>query len=224
MRCDRAHYTKEQYKHSPLSNKIQFLFRGKISNPSMLSYNRMPQEEFTAFKNREKEITDWLSTEFANIQSGRITPSIIEKVTVETYGAKTALSHCATITLKDPKTLTVTPYDPTLLPEIEKALQDQTTAMSIAPGEKNVRVIAPEMTEERRNMLKNTVQERTEEAKQSIRGVREKILATIKKKKTETEISEDEEFAAKKELQEKTDEANKKIEEMCAKKMEDIEQ
>ena len=190
----------------------------------MLSYNRMMQEEFTTFKNREKEITDWLSAEFTNIQSGRLAPSAIEKITVETYGAKTALNHCATIASEDPKTVTVTPYDPSLLPEIEKALRDQAIAMSIVPGENNIRVIAPEMTEERRDILKNTAQERTEEAKRSIRGVREKILTDIKKKKTMAEISEDEEFATKKELQNKTDGANKKIEEMCEKKMKDIEQ
>ena len=182
----------------------------------------MQENTTSSLSDREKEIHDWLSTEYANIQTGRATAALIEKVSVEAYGAKTALSHCAAITTEDPKTLLVTPYDPTLLPEIEKALQKQTTAMSVAVQENNIRVIVPEMTEERRELLKKIIRERAEEARQSIRGAREKELGEIKKQKTDGTLSKDEEFTEKKKLQERVEEINKKIDEMQEKKLENV--
>ena len=180
------------------------------------------QYDFGSFSEKEKETLAWLSAEYTQIQSGRITIALLERVTVSAYNAKTALNHCATIAIEDPKTLTVTPYDATLLPDIEAALREQVPSMSIAVGETTVRVIAPEITGERRTMLEKIARERMEEAKQSIRGVREKIVSDIKVKKADGEMSEDEEFATKKDLQEKIDAVNKKIEEMCERKAQDI--
>ena len=180
------------------------------------------QYDFSNFSAREEEIVAWLSTEYAQIQSGRITTALLDRVMVSAYGAKTALHHCATVAVEDAKTITVTPYDMTLLPEIETALREQVSSVSIAVGETTVRVIAPDVTGERRAMLEKTARERMEEAKKSIRGTREKMLSDIKCKKTDGDLSEDEEFSAKKELQEKIDATNKKIEEMYEKKIQDI--
>ena len=153
---------------------------------------------------------------------GGITAALLDRVSVFAYGAKTALNHCAAVAVEDAKTLTVTPYDATLLPDIEAALREQVPSVSVAVGETTVRVIAPELTGERRAILEKVARERMEEAKQSVRGVREKILSDIKKQKADGLLSEDEEFAAKKVLQEKVDAANKDLEEMCEKKMQDI--
>lgn len=180
------------------------------------------QYDFTLFKDREKEILDWLGVEYTRIQSGRITTALLDRTEVQAYGAKTALNHCTAIAIEDPKTLTVTPYDITLLPEIEAALREQLPTMEMAVGETTIRVIAPDLTGERRALLEKSAQERMEEARQSIRGVREKILTDIKQKKTSTELSEDEEFSVKEELQKKIETANKNIEEMYEKKLKDI--
>lgn len=180
------------------------------------------QYDFSSFSTREEEVIAWLGDEYAQIQSGRITTALLDRVTVAAYGAKTALHHCTTIAVEDAKTITVTPYDATLLPEIEAALREQVPSVSVATGETTVRVITPDLTGERRAMLEKTAKERTEEAKKSIRGIREKILSDIKQKKADGDLSEDEEFAAKKDLQEKIDATNKKIEEMYEKKIQDI--
>ena len=161
------------------------------------------QYDFSSFSEREEEARKWLSAEYTQIQSGKITAALLDRVTVPAYGAKTALNHCATIAVEDAKTLTVTPYDPTLLPDIETALREQVPSMSVAVGETTVRVIAPDLTGEHRAMLEKTARERMEEAKQSVRGAREKILSDIKQKKADGTLSEDEEFSVKKELQEK---------------------
>ena len=138
------------------------------------------------------------------------------------YGAKAMLTHSATVTAEDPKTLLVTPYDPSFLPDIEAALRAQVPTMEITVGETSVRVIAPDLTGERRTILQKTAAERAEEAKQSIRGAREKVLNDMKKKKEDSEISEDEMFAAKENLQERVDATNKKIEGMYDEKLRDI--
>ena len=179
------------------------------------------QYDFSAFSDREKETLAWLGDEYAQIQSGRVTTALLDRVVVAAYGAKTALSHCAAIAAEDPKTLSVTPYDPALLPEIEAALRDQVPSMSIAVGETTIRAISPELTGERRTALEKVARERAEEAKQSLRGAREKAVSDIKQQKADGTLSEDEEFAVKKELQEKIDAANKAIEEMCEKKVQD---
>ena len=179
------------------------------------------QYDFSTFSEREKEALAWLGDEYAQIQSGRVTTALLDRVSVAAYGAKTALSHCAAIAAEDPKTLTVTPYDPALLPDIEAALREQVPSMSIAVGETTIRAISPELTGERREALEKVARERAEEAKQSVRGAREKAVSDIKQKKADGTLSEDEEFAAKKALQEKTDAANKAIEEMCEKKVQD---
>ena len=180
------------------------------------------QYDFSNFSEREQEALAWLSAEYTQIQSGRITTALLDRVSVAAYGAKTALNHCATIAAEDAKTLTVTPYDQSLLPDIEAALREQVPSVSVAVGDTTVRAIAPELTGERREILEKTARERAEEAKQSIRGAREKVLSDIKQQKADGTLSEDEEFAAKKELQEKVDAANKQLEEMCEKKMGDI--
>ena len=179
------------------------------------------QYDFTQFTDREKEVLEWLGNEYAQIQAGRITAALLDRIEVPAYGAKTALNHCAAIAVEDSKTLTVTPYDATLLPDIEGVLRERLPTMEIAVGETTVRVIAPELTGERREILKKNVQERMEEAKQSIRGVREKILSDIKQK-TGTDLSEDETFAAKEALQKKVDAANEQIEKRYEEKLKDI--
>lgn len=180
------------------------------------------QYDFTLFKDREKEVLEWLGTEYARIQSGRITAALLDHVEVRAYGAKTLLGHCAAITMEDPKTLMVAPYDAVLLSDIETALREQVPTMGVAVGETAVRVISPEVTGERRTILERNARERMEEAKQSVRGIREKVLADIKKKKGDAVLSEDEEFVAKEELQKKVDAVNEDIEERYTAKLRDI--
>ena len=175
------------------------------------------QYDFTQFTEREKEVLEWLGAEYTRIQSGRITTALLDRIEVQAYGAKTALNHCATITIEDPKTLTVTPYDATLLPNIETALREQLPTMEIAVGETAVRVIAPDVTGERRAILEKNVRERMDEAKQSVRGMREKTLTDIKQK-TGSDLSEDETFTVKEDLQKKVDNANEQIEKIYEEK------
>lgn len=180
--------------------------------------------DFGIFSERENEVLEWLSGEYAAVHSGRVIAALLDGVRVAAYGARTALNRCAAIAVEDARTLTVMPYDSALLFDIESALRDQVPFMSLSVAEKSIRVIAPEVTGEQRKALEKLVKERADRAKQSVRGTREKLLSDIRKKQTDGEISEDEEFAAKKELQKRVDELNKRIEDMQERKAADIQE
>lgn len=182
----------------------------------------MGQDDFSDFERRADEIFAWLSSEYSGIQPDRIAPFLLEKVPVVMYGAKTSLSHCASITSEDPRTLAVVPYDLNALPAVEAALREHLPLMEVSVNDSGVRVIAPEITQDRRSSLEDAVRDLAEEAKQSLRGAREKALGAIKRRKADSEISDDEEFSAKARLQEKVDSANEKIESMRDKKAGDV--
>lgn len=180
------------------------------------------QYNFEQFSDREEEVLEWLGNEYAQIQSGRITTAVLDRITVDIYGVKTMLAHASTIAVEDSKTLTIVPYDAMFLPEIEAVLRKELDSMEVAVADTIIRVIAPDLTGERRTLLQKTARERSEEAKQSIRSAREKVLSEVKKKKEDADLSEDEVFAVKEGLQEKVDAANVRIEEMYEEKVKDI--
>ncbi len=171
------------------------------------------------FLERKREITGWLSEEFAGIQSGAMLPSLLNGVTISAYGAKTALHYAASVTSEEPRVLLVVPYDQTLTQEMETALREQVPSATVSVNDTGIRITAHELTAERRDMLARVVKERAEEAKKSIRGVREKLIGDIRKRKTGDSISEDEEFMLKKQIQEEVDGANAEIDDMCKSKM-----
>ncbi|MDE0243348.1 MAG: ribosome-recycling factor [Candidatus Kaiserbacteria bacterium] len=170
------------------------------------------------FSEREKEIIDWLGDEYTALQSGRATPAIVAKVKVQAYGATVALTHCATVSAEGATTLLVTPFDQSLIPQIESALREQVQSVTIAPAETSVRVVVPEMSGEQRELLARLVNKHAEEAKQSIRSLREKLLSDMK----HGDLSEDESFRAKKDIQILVDKANESIDDMREKKVQDL--
>ena len=177
---------------------------------------------FDEFNAKKRDSIAWLEGEYIGLQSGQVAPAMLSKVQVAAYGDKTTLSHCASITVENAKTLSVVPYDAGLLPDIESALREQVSSMHIMVNQNTVRVIAAEMSGEQREVLKKIVKERMEEAKRSLRGAREKVLSEIKKKKASAEISENEEYNLKQDLQERVDEANKEMEDLCTKKLQGV--
>ena len=172
----------------------------------------------TTFSERKDEILQWLTDEYAALQSGTISPALVSRVTVSAYGAGTHLPHCAAVTMEGPRTLLITPYDVTLIGEIERAVREQIPSVSVSVTETGVRIVAQEITTERKDFLIKMVKDRAEEAKQSIRGIREKMLTEIKRQKTEGALSEDTEFTEKKKLQELVDAANEEVKKLCTQK------
>lgn len=178
--------------------------------------------DFSVFKKEVQEIREWLAKEFSTIRTGRATPALLDSVSVESYGTRSPISHVAGITSEDPRTLRVSPWDKNNIKAIEKAITAANLGVSVAVDASGLRVSFPELTSERRGILKKLVGEKLEDAKVSMRQVREKVWSDIQAKEKEGEMSEDEKFRLKEELQRLVDEAGQTFAEMGERKEAEI--
>ena len=128
------------------------------------------------------KVKEWLTKELLNIRTGRATPALLDSVSVEQYGARTKISHVAAISIEDPKTLRVAPWDKAMIKEIEGALQAANLGVSISTDGAGVRVSFPDLTAERRALLVKLVNEKLESAKVSVRKEREECWNQVVKK------------------------------------------
>ena len=170
--------------------------------------------DFSMFEGRITEVVEWLSNEFLQIQTGRISPAVLDLVKVTVYGSASQIAHIASVSVEGPKTLVINAFDESNTPLIEAALREQLNSFSIAVAQSSIRVIAPDLTQERREFLVKVIKEKKEEAKKSLRGAREKTIDKIKKDAADNVLSEDEAREIKENLQKIVDDANKKIDEM----------
>jgi ribosome recycling factor len=170
------------------------------------------------FKNEIKRVEEWLQKEYSQINTGRATPALIDSVMVESYGSLMPIKNVASISIEDPKTLLVAPWDKSQGKEIERALQTSNLGFSIAAGDAGVRVIVPALNTERRAQLVKLAKERLEDARISIRQAREDVIKALR----DAKLPEDVERTIKDDLQALVDEANTKLESLFKKKESDI--
>ncbi len=169
----------------------------------------------------EKSI-QYLKEEYSRLQVGRANPSLLENILVEVYGSQQPLKAIASITVPDPASLLIQPWDKSTIIFVEKAIVASNLGLSPVNDGVNVRINIPPLTEERRKELCKKVKELAETSRVSIRTSRQEAVNQFKKLQTGGEITEDDFHASSKKLQEKVDEANKKIDEFSTKKEEDI--
>jgi ribosome recycling factor len=148
-----------------------------------------------------------LRRELANIRTGRANPTIIEHLTVDYYGAPTPLQQLANISAPDPRQLLVQPYDRSAVGTIEKAIRSSDFGFNPTNDGATIRIIIPQLTEERRRDFVKLVHKRVEEAKVAVRNVRRDANDALKKQRRDKELSEDEEKRAQEQLQKLTDQA-----------------
>lgn len=178
--------------------------------------------DFSETKNKIHETKEWLSGAFSSIRTGRATPSILEGIQVESYGAKMPIHHLAHVTVEDAKTLRIAPWDKNSAKNIEQALSNADMGLSVNTDESGLRVIFPELTSERRESLSKLARDKAEEARVSVKKAREETWNDIQKQEKAGLLSEDDKFRLKDELQKIIDEANKYIDEMLARKEKEI--
>jgi ribosome recycling factor len=169
-------------------------------------------ELLTAADAQLKKSIEHLCTELASLQIGRASASLVEGLNIEVYGAQQPLRNVANISIPDPKTLFIEPWDKANLTAIEKAIRD--SSLGLNPNNDGLRIALniPPLTEERRLELTKLVGEFAENGKISVRRVREDARKKAKAAKENDEISEDEEKLFDKKLQEKVDVINAEIE------------
>lgn len=161
---------------------------------------------------------EWLRKEYSGIHTGRATPIVLDSVYVESYGAMQPIKNVASISIEDARTLRIAPWDKDLLKLIEKAIQASNIGLSVATDDTGLRVIFPMLTTENREKLVKVLKEKLEDARITVRKIRETVLDEIKNEN----LPEDDARRKKDELQKIVDETNQTLEATCNKKSEEI--
>ena len=156
------------------------------------------------------------------IRAGRANAGVLSNVTFEYYGAPTPLNSMADIRVADSRTLTVSPYDATTLKAMEKAILASDVGITPTNDGKIIRLVFPQLTEERRKELTKRVQKEGEDAKVAIRNIRRDAMDAAKKMKKDGELTEDEQKDAEKAIQDVTDKYIKNIDAVSAKKEKEL--
>ena len=155
-----------------------------------------------------------LKEDLAGIRTGRASASVLNRVTVEYYGAPVPLNQLASISVPEPRLLMITPFDKTSVPAVEKAIQSSDIGLTPSNDGNVIRLAFPPLTEERRKELVKTVHHRAEEGRVAVRNVRRHAKEELEKLERESTISEDDLKRAEKELQKLTDQSVAEIDEI----------
>jgi ribosome recycling factor len=163
-----------------------------------------------------------LQNDLMTIRTGRASPSLVERLLVEYYGALTPLNQLATISAPEPRLLTIRPWDASSLSSIEKAILKSDLGLTPNNDGKIIRLVIPRLTEERRQELVKVVARRVEEARVAIRNCRRDGINDLREFEKEKLISEDDFYRAKDEMQELTDKLIERIDEIGQNKEKEI--
>jgi ribosome recycling factor len=180
------------------------------------------QYDFTKLKNKIRETEDWVKKEYTGIRTGMASPQLLDSIVVESYGQRLPLNQVGSVSVADPRSLLVSPWDITQVKAVEKAITLANLGVSLKTDEKSVRVFFPELTSERREMLMKLAKEKLEQAKITLRGVRDEVVKDIEAKEKEGGMGEDEKFRFKAEMQKLVETGNAALEVILVKKEKEI--
>lgn len=152
-----------------------------------------------------KKTIEVYKEDLQSIRAGRANPTLLDKITVEYYGQVTPLNQVAGISAPEPRLLAIQPWDANLIPEIEKSILKSDLGLNPSNDGKIVRLVIPQLTEERRKELVKVVKKNGENAKIAVRNVRREIIDEIKKAEKAKEITEDDRISAEEDIQKITD-------------------
>lgn len=163
-----------------------------------------------------------MRTEFSEIRAGRANPAVLDKVKVDYYGAPTPVNQLAAVSVTEARTLTIQPWDASVLRQIEKAIQTSDIGINPQNDGKIIRLIFPPLTEDRRKEIVKDVQKIAEETKIQIRNVRRELIDKLKAMKKDGELTEDDLKQGEKKAQDLTDKYIKEVESVSAVKQKEI--
>lgn len=160
--------------------------------------------------------------EFATVRTGRATPHLLDRITVDYYGSMTPLNQMANVAASEARLLTVTPYDKGSMGLIEKAIQESDIGLTPSNDGNIIRLQIPDLTEERRKDLVKVVHGVAEDGRIAVRNVRRDVMADLRELKKEGEVGEDDERRGEEALQKQTDSAIAEIDSLLKAKEEEI--
>ena len=176
---------------------------------------------FEAEEKMERAV-EFAKEEFATIRTGRATPAMFSKIMIDYYGTPTALTQMASVAIPEPRMAIIKPYDTSQLHAMEKAIRDSDLGVNPNNEGTQIRIILPQMTEERRREMVKVVHGVAEEGRVAIRNVRRDVMHDLRELKKEGEAGEDDERRAEAALQKQTDEAIAEIDSILKGKEEEI--
>ena len=178
--------------------------------------------DYPEFEGKMKKTTEVLKTQLAAVRAGRANSAVLDQISVDYYGVPTPIQQVANISVPDPRSLMIQPWDASLLKGIEKAILASDLGINPQNDGRVIRLIFPQLTEERRKELAKQVRKYGEEAKVAVRNVRRDAIDKFKKQQKASEITEDDYKNIEKNVQKETDNYIKKVDDLCAKKEKEL--
>ena len=182
----------------------------------------MQKEARKKMAEKMEKALEALKKDLAGIRTGRASLSIFDGILVDFFGTPTPINHVATLSVPESRLITIQPWDPKIIVEIEKAIQKSDLGLNPGNDGKIIRIAIPQLTEERRKQIVKQVHKRGEEAKVTLRNIRRDSNEEMKKIEKEDHISEDETKRSMDEVQKTTDSFIKKVDETISHKEEEI--
>ena len=178
--------------------------------------------DFKDYSRKMEKTLDHLADEFGAVRAGRANAKVLDRITVEYYGSETQLAGVASISSPDARTLVIQPWDTKLLKDIEKAIQISDLGINPQNDGRVIRLVFPQLTEERRKDLTKQVKKYAEDAKVAMRNIRRDGMDYVKKLKKNSEITEDDLKDCEKKVQDLTDKFCADIDKAVAEKEKEI--
>lgn len=174
--------------------------------------------DFSQTTTQKNTIIDWLKSEYRTISTGRATPQVLDLVHIDMYGSRTQIAHAAGITIEDPRTIRVAPWDKSIVGQMEKAINDADLGLSVSSDSEGLRVHFPSLTTETRTKLVKLLKDRLEDARVRVRALREDVNKNIDSEAKAGSYGEDEQRKYREEMQKIVDGTNQELEAIFQKK------
>lgn len=178
--------------------------------------------DFSSTTTQKNTIADWLKSEYRSISTGRATPQVLDLVHIDMYGSRTQLAHAAGITIEDPRTIRVAPWDKSIIGVMEKAINDADLGLSVSSDGEGLRVHFPSLTTETRTKLVKLLKDRLEDARVRVRALREETNKAIDAEAKDGAYGEDEQRKYREDMQKIVDIANQELEDLFQKKEKEV--
>ena len=179
-------------------------------------------DQFTIYIEKMHKTHDNLMDELATIRAGRANPHVLDRITVDYYGTPTPIQQVGNVSVPEARLIQIQPWDKSMLKEIEKAINLSELGINPVNDGTVIRLVFPELTEERRKELAKQTKKYGEEAKVAIRNIRRDAIEKFKKQQKASEITEDDYKIAEKDIQKLTDEYIKELDKIAEKKEKEL--
>ena len=178
--------------------------------------------DYIEFESKMKKTAEVLKTQLASVRAGRANAAVLDQITVDYYGVPTPIQQVASVSVPDPRSLMIQPWDTSVLKGIEKAILASELGINPQNDGRVIRLVFPQLTEERRKELAKQVKKYGEEAKVAVRNIRRDAIDKFKKQQKASEITEDDYKNIEKDIQKLTDDYIKEVDVITDKKEKEL--